>query len=143
MTNMLENVQKEIAIMKKISHPNCVHMYEVIDDPNNNKLYIRLEYVEGGQCMEAANGTPPLSVDLAKNYFIDLISGLEYIHFNHILHRDLKPENLLVTKDGILKLADFGVSSPLENEDNDLMNKTGEHTGELGSCSCIQIHTKQ
>lgn len=130
---MLENVQKEIAIMKKINHPNCVQMYEVIDDPTNNKLYIRLEYVEGGQCMEAANGTPPLSVDLAKSYFIDLICGLEYIHFNHILHRDLKPENLLVTKEGILKLADFGVSSPLENEDDDMMNKTGEGSDQSGA----------
>lgn len=59
-----------------------------------------------------------------QSYFIDLLAGLEYLHFNHILHRDLKPENLLVTKEGILKLADFGVSSPLENDDDDMMVKT-------------------
>lgn len=52
--------------MKKISHPNCVQMFEVIDDPNNNKLYIRLEFVEGGQCMEAVNETPPLPIETAK-----------------------------------------------------------------------------
>ena len=44
---MLQSVQKEIAIMKKLSHPNCVRMYEVIDDPTSNKLYLRLEFVSG------------------------------------------------------------------------------------------------
>jgi len=120
LSNMLQAVQKEIAIMKKLSHPNCVRMYEVIDDPTSSKLYLRLEFVTGGQCMEAANGTQPLPLETAKKYFADMIIGLEYLHHNHILHRDIKPENLLVCKEtGRLKLADFGVSQHLESDDGD------------------------
>ena len=108
---MLQQVQKEIAIMKKLSHVNCIRMYEVIDDPTSNKLYLRLEFATGGQCMEARNGTAPLPIDVAQRFFTDMILGLEYLHRNHVVHRDIKPENLLVcTETGRLKLADFGVS---------------------------------
>jgi len=111
MSNMLQQVQKEIAIMKKLSHVNCIRMYEVIDDPTSNKLYLRLEFATGGQCMEARNGTAPLPIDVAQRFFTDMILGLEYLHHNHVLHRDIKPENLLVCSEtGRLKLADFGVS---------------------------------
>jgi hypothetical protein len=49
MSNMLQSVQKEIAIMKKLNHVNCVRLYEVIDDPTSHKLYLRLEFVSGSQ----------------------------------------------------------------------------------------------
>jgi serine/threonine protein kinase len=49
MSNMLQSVQKEIAIMKKLNHVNCVRLYEVIDDPASHKLYLRLEFVSGSQ----------------------------------------------------------------------------------------------
>lgn len=127
MSNMLESVKKEIAIMKKLSHPNCVRMYEVIDDPSQSKLYLRLEYVEGGQCMPSNNGTKPLPIATAQKYFVDLVNGLEYLHHNHILHRDLKPENLLVDAEGALKLADFGVSQHFgggDGDDDDMINKS-------------------
>jgi len=124
MTNMLESVKKEIAIMKKLNHQNCVRMFEVIDDPGQSKLYLRLEFVEGGQCMASDNGSPPLEPEIAQKYFVDMINGLEYLHHNRILHRDIKPENLLVTKPGgLLKLADFGVSQYIEDGD-DLITKS-------------------
>uniref|UniRef100_A0A7S0MSI2 non-specific serine/threonine protein kinase n=1 Tax=Cryptomonas curvata TaxID=233186 RepID=A0A7S0MSI2_9CRYP len=118
MTTMLDSVRREIAIMKKIDHRNCVRLYEVLDDPTSNKIYLRLEFVEGGQCMPSANGTAPLPLPLAQRYFADLVQGLEYLHHNHIVHRDIKPENLLITADGTLKLADFGVSQHLVDGDD-------------------------
>mmetsp|Transcript_14698 Transcript_14698/g.30423 ORF Transcript_14698/g.30423 Transcript_14698/m.30423 type:complete len:404 (+) Transcript_14698:11-1222(+) len=123
MSNMLESVKKEIAIMKKLNHKNCVRMYEVIDDPSQSKLYLRLENVEGGQCMPSDNGTTPLDHATAQRYFVDMMNGLEYLHHNRVLHRDIKPENLLVTKEGSLKLADFGVSQFIEDGD-DLISKS-------------------
>uniref|UniRef100_A0A6U2AVL0 Protein kinase domain-containing protein n=2 Tax=Hemiselmis andersenii TaxID=464988 RepID=A0A6U2AVL0_HEMAN len=123
MSNMLQSVQKEIAIMKKLNHKNIVIMHEVLDCPSNPKLYIRLEYVEGGQSMPTGNDVPPLDVDTARRYFHDLIAGIEYLHFNNVLHRDIKPENLLVTNEGLLKVADFGVSQVLETDD-DLISKS-------------------
>jgi len=137
MTNMLENVKKEIAIMKKLNHPHCVRMYEVIDDPDSNKLYLRLEYVSGGQCMPSENGTTPLPLEKAQSYFADLIIGLEYLHHNHVLHRDIKPENLLVTAEGRLKLADFGVSQHLGDDGDDLISKSAGTPAFMAPECCV------
>eukprot|EP00281_Chroomonas_sp_CCMP1168_P034563 CAMPEP_0206255336 /NCGR_PEP_ID=MMETSP0047_2-20121206/24190_1 /ASSEMBLY_ACC=CAM_ASM_000192 /TAXON_ID=195065 /ORGANISM="Chroomonas mesostigmatica_cf, Strain CCMP1168" /LENGTH=438 /DNA_ID=CAMNT_0053681723 /DNA_START=118 /DNA_END=1434 /DNA_ORIENTATION=+ len=123
MSNMLQSVQREIAIMKKLNHENCVKMYEVLDCPTNPKLYIRIEYVDGGQSMPTGNDVPPLELDTARSYFKDLMRGLEYLHFNNVIHRDIKPENLLITGTGMLKIADFGVSQVLETDD-DLISKS-------------------
>ena len=70
-----------------------------------------MEYVEGGPIMDdELDGQTPLSEDRARHYFRQLLNGLEYLHFNGIVHRDIKPSNLLVTPNGQLKIADFGVS---------------------------------
>eukprot|EP00960_Hanusia_phi_P077351 768681-Hanusia_phi.AAC.5 len=50
-TNMLEDVEKEIKILKLMDHPNCIKLYEVLDNPQDEKLFLRLEYCEGGQSM--------------------------------------------------------------------------------------------
>mmetsp|Transcript_46452 Transcript_46452/g.145682 ORF Transcript_46452/g.145682 Transcript_46452/m.145682 type:complete len:242 (-) Transcript_46452:399-1124(-) len=135
---MLECVEIEIKILKLMDHPNCIKLYEVLDNPENEKLFLRLEYCEGGQSMlfdapliSRMNtwfstapfsmdqiSVEPLSEDTARRYFIDLLDGLEYMHDNNIIHRDIKPENLLLTKDGKVKLADFGTGQVLsEGED--------------------------
>lgn len=139
MSNMLQSVQKEIAIMKKLNHVNCVRMFEVIDDPTSHKLYLRLEFVSGGQCMPSANHTTPLPLDTAQGYFADLILGLEYLHHNHVLHRDIKPENLLVCKEtGRLKLADFGVSQFVNAEsEGDLISKSAGTPAFMAPESCV------
>jgi serine/threonine protein kinase len=108
-------VAKEIAIMKKLSHPNLVTLYEVFDDPNENKLFLLMEYVNGGKTMnetllETQDSIPPLDEGVARSYFRQLLRGLEYLHYHGIIHRDIKPSNLLVDSNGILKISDFGVS---------------------------------
>ena len=125
MSNMLQSVQKEIAIMKKLDHKNVVRMFEVLDCPTNPKLYIRIEYVDGGQSMPSENGVPPLDHAKARSYFGDLMNGMQYLHFNNVLHRDIKPENLLVTNEGILKIADFGVSQVLDTDDDMITKSAG------------------
>jgi len=122
----LENVRKEIAVMKKMDHPNIVKLYEVIDDPTADKIYMIIEFVGGGLVMNIDDGEPDTRIlpeDKTWGYFRDMIQGLEYIHSQHIVHRDIKPENLLVTTKGVLKIADFGVSEIYGDED-DKMNRT-------------------
>jgi [calcium/calmodulin-dependent protein kinase] kinase len=63
--------------------------------------------------------------ETARHYFIDLVLGIEYLHFQKIIHRDLKPSNLLVTDDGHVKIADFGVSEFFAASDADLTNTAG------------------
>lgn len=117
----LENLQREIAILKKVDHPNVVSLNEVLDDPSEDNLYLVFELMNGGEVMEVPG--PALSEQEAKKYFIDVVLGIEYLHCQKIVHRDIKPSNLLLGEDGHIKIADFGVADVFEGDDA-LLNKT-------------------
>ncbi|TBU62722.1 kinase-like domain-containing protein [Dichomitus squalens] len=106
-------IRKEIAIMKKLSHPHVVRLLEVIDDPLTDKIYMVMEYLGGGEIKwRTANDNPLLRVDQTRRICRDVILGLEYLHYQGIIHRDIKPANLLWTADRrTVKISDFGVST--------------------------------
>lgn len=127
-----DKIRKEIAIMKKCDHPHVVKLIEVLDAESSRKIYLVLEYLEKGEVkwqltpdeiknkiQSSISGDitiddiipePLLSLDETKKIFRDVISGLEYLHYQGIIHRDIKPSNLLVSKDNEVKISDFGVS---------------------------------
>ena len=120
----MEKVQTEIAIMKRLSHPNIIKIYCVMDDVQEGKLYLVMEFLEGGQIYRLP---PPVAADDAaavelcqkaslplqrvRRYTMGIALGLQYLHGEGIVHRDIKPENILVDAADNVKLADFGVSS--------------------------------
>jgi serine/threonine protein kinase len=109
----LEKIKKEIAILKKCSHPRIVGLREVIDDPSSEKIYLVLEYLPGGevQWQDFSDNPKPLHTESqARFIFRDLVQGVQYLHRQGIVHRDIKPANLLWTSDGRVKITDFGVS---------------------------------
>lgn len=109
--------------MKKCLHPNIVELREVLDDTKSNKIYLVLEYLEGGEIKwQSAESKPLMTQDQAREIARDVLSGLEYLHFQGIIHRDIKPANLLRDKDGRVKISDFGVSyaSSLDYPDDEL-----------------------
>uniref|UniRef100_A0A9J2PM35 calcium/calmodulin-dependent protein kinase n=1 Tax=Ascaris lumbricoides TaxID=6252 RepID=A0A9J2PM35_ASCLU len=120
----LQLVQREIAILKKLNHPNVVKLVEVLDDPNDNYLYMVFELVERGSILEIPTDKP-LEEGLAWKYFRDTLQGLEYLHFQKIVHRDIKPSNLLLSETGHVKIADFGVSCEFEGIDAFLTGTAG------------------
>lgn len=120
----LERVYQEIAILKKLDHPNVVKLVEVLDDPGEDHLYMVFELVRKGAVMEVPNDKP-FSEDQARFYFQDLLRGIEYLHYQRIIHRDVKPSNLLVGEDGHIKIADFGVSNQFEGADALLTSTVG------------------
>ncbi|KAE9201986.1 hypothetical protein PF002_g21372 [Phytophthora fragariae] len=119
LSNAFQKVQKEVAIMKKLAHPNLVRLYEVIDSPADDKLFLVLELIRGGQIMYwddkkfryfARNkSTGVLGKDAVRECLRDVVAALAFLHRNHICHRDIKPENILLSGDQF-KLADFGVA---------------------------------
>uniref|UniRef100_A0A7N6BX05 calcium/calmodulin-dependent protein kinase n=1 Tax=Anabas testudineus TaxID=64144 RepID=A0A7N6BX05_ANATE len=115
----LERVYQEIAILKKLDHPNVVKLVEVLDDPSEDHLYMGMLAV-----MEVPTDKP-FSEDQARFYFQDLLRGIEYLHYQRIIHRDIKPSNLLVGEDGHIKIADFGVSNQFEGADALLTSTVG------------------
>lgn len=67
-----------------------------------------------GPVMTEAEYNTPLPQELARSYFRDVLRGIEYLNFQKIIHRDIKPSNVLLSEDGVAKIADFGVSTQLQ-----------------------------
>jgi len=105
-----ENVEKEIAIMTKLAHKNIVNLIEVID--SEKMVYLVLEYLPAGSIAESSATIDAIEDDdgVLRLYMRDMVSGLAYLHSQRICHSDIKPENILIGTDGVLKLADFGLS---------------------------------
>ncbi|ODQ49393.1 hypothetical protein PICMEDRAFT_57440 [Pichia membranifaciens NRRL Y-2026] len=102
-------IEREIIIMKLISHPNIMALYDVWE--NKNELYLVLEYVEGGELFDFLISNGRLGEQDAVKYFRMIINGVSYCHKFNICHRDLKPENILLDKNGKIKIADFGMAA--------------------------------
>jgi 5'-AMP-activated protein kinase catalytic alpha subunit len=112
---MEEKVQREINILHLCTHPHIIRLYEVIDTPTD--IFLVNEYVSGGELFDYIVSKGRLSSDEARNFFHQIVSGVEYCHFQKIVHRDLKPENLLLDNNLNIKIADFGLSNLMRDGD--------------------------
>ncbi|KAI3914929.1 hypothetical protein MKX01_018098 [Papaver californicum] len=113
---MMDQIKREISVMKRIKHPNVVELYEVM--ASKTKIYFVMEYIKGGELFnKVAKGK--LSEEVARKYFQQLIGAIDFCHSRGVYHRDLKPENLLVDEDGNLKVSDFGLSALSESQKQD------------------------
>lgn len=101
-------VRREIYIMRCLKHRHIVRMNEVLT--SDTKLYIVMELVTGGELFECIE-KGPVSENLARHYFQQLVDGVDFCHKKGVAHRDLKPENLLLDENGDIKITDFGFSS--------------------------------
>ncbi|KAL2930929.1 CBL-interacting protein kinase 5 [Bienertia sinuspersici] len=105
---MINQIKREISVMRLVKHPNVVQLYEVM--ASKTKIYFAMEYVKGGELFNKIS-KGKLKEDQARNYFQQLISAIDYCHSRGVYHRDLKPENLLLDENGNLKITDFGLSA--------------------------------
>lgn len=102
--------------MKKLNHDNLVSLIEVLDDPDEDSLYMVLEMCKKGVIMKVGvdESADPYDEELCRYWFRDLMLGIEYLHAQGVVHRDIKPDNCLLTEDNVLKVVDFGVSEMFE-----------------------------
>lgn len=120
---MVEQIKREISIMKLVKHPNVVQLIEVM--ASKTKVYFVLEYVTGGELFNKIKRQGKMKEDDARNYFQQLINALDYCHSRGVYHRDLKPENLLLDSHGNLKISDFGLSAlPQQCREDGLLHTT-------------------
>lgn len=106
---MVDQIKREISIMKLVRHPYVIRLHEVI--ASRTKIYIILEFITGGELFDKIVHHGRLSEAESRRYFQQLIDGVDYCHSRGVYHRDLKPENLLLDSQGNLKISDFGLSA--------------------------------
>ncbi|KAI3992872.1 hypothetical protein MKX01_034222 [Papaver californicum] len=106
---MVDQIKREISIMKLVRHPYVVRLREVL--ASRAKIYIILEFITGGELFDKIVHRGRLSETEARRYFQQLIDGVDYCHSKGVYHRDLKPENLLLDSQGNLRISDFGLSA--------------------------------
>ena len=104
----LIRIKREFEMLSKFDHPNIILIAEIFE--TKERYYSVMEYCENGELFNYIVKNRYLSEEEASFFFYQLICGLEYIHSLGIVHRDLKPENLLLTKNNLLKIIDFGLS---------------------------------
>ncbi|KAF3769394.1 hypothetical protein M406DRAFT_44514 [Cryphonectria parasitica EP155] len=109
-------VEREIAIMKLIEHPNIIQILDVWE--NRNEIYLILEYCESSDMFSWINKYGPLSEHDTVYVFRQMMCAMEYCHSFNICHRDLKPENILLSDDGEVKIIDFGMAALHQNDQN-------------------------
>lgn len=118
---LMEQVKREISVMRLVRHPNVVRLFEVM--ASRTKIYFVMEYIKGGELFDkVTKGKVP--EDEARKYFQQLISAVDYCHGRGVYHRDLKPENLLLDENDNLKVSDFGLSALVDSKRQDTILHT-------------------
>ncbi len=100
--------QREALAASRMSHHNIVNLLDV--GQADNMRYLVMEYVQGRTLKEVIRQKGALPPTVAAQIGIRILSALQHAHKNGIIHRDIKPQNVLVHKDGLIKVADFGIA---------------------------------
>jgi serine/threonine protein kinase len=109
----VERFRREARAAASLSHPNIVAVYDYGED-ERGAPYIAMEHVAGGTLKDRIKETGKLPPRVAAGVALQIASALEAAHESGIVHRDVKPENVLVTEDGNVKVADFGIARAAE-----------------------------
>lgn len=123
---------QEIKIMYKLYHPNVVRIFNYYPYESLYTGYIIMEYIDGENIADYLDGYLAWDeIGSPDSLFVQLIDGFDYIEKQGIVHRDIRESNILVTKDGIAKIIDFGLGksfSPIDTSDDsmaEIINRSG------------------
>lgn len=106
--DFVNKFKQEASSAASLSHNNIVSIYDIGSENNIN--YIVMEYIDGKTLKQIINEQKVLKWNDAVILAIQIAKALECAHNNNIVHRDVKPHNIMVTKDGVVKVADFGIA---------------------------------
>jgi serine/threonine-protein kinase len=106
--------QREAQAAARLVHPNIVQVFDSGQDESTGQYFIVMEYIEGQSCAEILRDDGWVEVDEAIAIIDQACEGLHYAHRHGVVHRDVKPGNLLRSREGEVKLADFGIAKATE-----------------------------
>lgn len=107
----LERFHREAKAISEVTHENIVSLYDV--DTDGTYHYIVMEYIDGMDLKKYIKQNFPLSLLEIIDVMKQIVSAVKYAHQRGIIHRDLKPQNILVRRDGVVKITDFGIAKGL------------------------------
>ncbi len=147
---LLKNFLQEARIAASINHPNIVTIYDTGHDPAG-EVFISMEFVDGlslKELLDKVGGLPlPQFISIARQ----ICSGLAYAHGRRIIHRDIKPSNIMLSRDRMVKIMDFGLAkivndaiadrtsvkgTPLYMAPEQILGKEVDHQSDLYSLGC-------
>ncbi len=109
--SIIESFRRESQSAAALSHPNIVSIFDVGREGNIH--FIVMELIEGETLATMIENIGPMDYHQVIDITKQIASGLSYAHKNNIIHRDIKPHNILITPDGVAKIADFGIAKAI------------------------------
>ncbi|MEE8408162.1 MAG: protein kinase [Myxococcota bacterium] len=113
--SIITRFEREAKSVAALAHQNIVHIYDFIT--RGDSMFIIMEYVEGIDLYDLLHRVDRLPPDIAAIIALQSARALEYAHYRGVVHRDFKPSNLMITKQGEIKLMDFGIARDQAFED--------------------------
>jgi fused-like protein len=107
----LDALRQEIAILRQLDHPNVILLLDYFETPRD--VVVVTEFAPHGELLNILKDDQFLSEDSVRSIAVQLTSALHYLHERRVMHRDMKPQNVLVSSNGVIKLADFGFAKTL------------------------------
>ena len=123
-----EIIYQEVSILKMLNHRNIIKLYDALEDPNQNKVFLAMEYCARGCFLSEENqsGWPaqPIPLERLRRYTRQLAEAVHYLHeVAHVIHNDLKPDNILISDEDEIKICDFGTAWTFGLDGNDKLRR--------------------
>ena len=120
-----DRMMRELDIMRRIRHPNTMHLVDGLDDDFTNSFILIMPFADKGSLLVQEKATEPMPEDKARYVFAQVVEGLSYLHSKNIAHRDVKPENIMMFSDGRAVLADYSAAIWLPPESDVIEDTEG------------------
>jgi eukaryotic-like serine/threonine-protein kinase len=113
--SLVTRFEREAKSVASLAHQNIVHIYDFLTRANS--MFIVMEFVEGIDVFELIQRVGRLPPEISAIIALQAARALEYAHYRGVVHRDFKPSNLMITKQGDVKLMDFGIARDVKYDD--------------------------
>ncbi len=137
----LDRFERELKLTSRVNHPHVMQVFDAGELPGGYP-FVLLEWMEHGSLVDMANSVRKtgkhLPMDYVRYYATALAAGLRACHSAEVIHRDVKPDNVLIARDGVAKVTDFGVALDIA-PDADRLTEVGQTVGTLGFMSPEQL----